>query len=685
MTRRPPLLLALAAICVLSACAVDATLAAGTKRPADHASHGAPAPPAPAPDHASRGAAAPNSAWRAIAIAEDRRDGRDPALLRGLADPDPALRARAALAIGRLQDSTLVAPLLPLLADTSARVRHEAIFALGQIGHRSAREALEKLLPNSDPDAADLAIEALGKLGQKASTPVVVRALDDPAPRLRGEAAVALWRLADSTALDGLLAHHDDPDPEVRWRVIYALEKVVAPDRVVLPVALHLDDPEWLTRAYVARTLGRQKSPRATAYLIQKLDDSEVAVVVNALRALQQIADTTCETCAGTIARSLGHRHPYVRSIAATVLGDRFAWVAADSAGRQAALDSLARHAGSDSTAGRRADPDAATRGAAAAALIARGAVSEARARAMLSDSSVYVRAAILRAMPWGGAVLACLDASHPLLERMTAAEVLGTLREGASAAASAAAGGPRAGRPVAGAVEAMRAGLDDPQTLYAASCAGALADLGDSASVPRLARAWTKRAADADADARISIRDALRALAGRRYADSLERVAPPDHAPPADYPPGFETPPAEKGAVLHTTAGDIRWEFYTADAPQTVRNFVTLATKGYFDGCSIHRVVPNFVIQDGDPTGTGSGGPGYTIRCEYNRLRYDPGMVGMALSGKDTGGSQWFITHSPQHHLDGRYTIFAHVTEGMDVVKRVVQGDKVLKVEIVR
>jgi cyclophilin family peptidyl-prolyl cis-trans isomerase len=93
--------------------------------------------------------------------------------------------------------------------------------------------------------------------------------------------------------------------------------------------------------------------------------------------------------------------------------------------------------------------------------------------------------------------------------------------------------------------------------------------------------------------------------------------------------------------------------------------------------------VVPDFVIQDGDPTATGWGGPGYSIRCEYNRLRYERGMVGMALSGKDTGGSQWFITHSPQPHLDGRYTIFASVTRGMEVVYRITQGDRIEKVEI--
>jgi cyclophilin family peptidyl-prolyl cis-trans isomerase len=113
------------------------------------------------------------------------------------------------------------------------------------------------------------------------------------------------------------------------------------------------------------------------------------------------------------------------------------------------------------------------------------------------------------------------------------------------------------------------------------------------------------------------------------------------------------------------------------------VKNFVRLARRGYFDGLAVHRVVPNFVIQDGDPTGTGSGGPGYTIRCEYNPLQYDAGMVGMALSGKDTGGSQWFITHSPQPHLNGRYTIFAHVVRGMDVVRQIVQGDRILEVRI--
>ena len=111
----------------------------------------------------------------------------------------------------------------------------------------------------------------------------------------------------------------------------------------------------------------------------------------------------------------------------------------------------------------------------------------------------------------------------------------------------------------------------------------------------------------------------------------------------------------------------------------------VTLAEKDYFKDVIWHRVVPYFVAQDGDPTGTGSGGPGYAFRCEYNGLRYDTGAVGMALSGKDTGGSQYFITLSPQPHLDGRYTIFGHVVKGQDVVERLRRGDRISSIAIHR
>jgi cyclophilin family peptidyl-prolyl cis-trans isomerase len=135
--------------------------------------------------------------------------------------------------------------------------------------------------------------------------------------------------------------------------------------------------------------------------------------------------------------------------------------------------------------------------------------------------------------------------------------------------------------------------------------------------------------------------------------------------------------------ATIHTAKGRIRIELFPQDAPITVDSFVTLARKGFFNGLTFHRVVANFVIQGGDPRGDGEGGPGYQIRCEINTRPYTRGAVGMALSGKDTGGSQFFITHSPQPHLDGGYTVFGRVVSGMEVVDRIERGDVIRRVDV--
>jgi cyclophilin family peptidyl-prolyl cis-trans isomerase len=131
------------------------------------------------------------------------------------------------------------------------------------------------------------------------------------------------------------------------------------------------------------------------------------------------------------------------------------------------------------------------------------------------------------------------------------------------------------------------------------------------------------------------------------------------------------------------TAKGSFTIELLPDDATLTVDNFVQLAKRGYFDGISFHRIVPNFVIQDGDPRGDGNGGPGYQIRCEINTVPYDRAALGMALSGKDTGGSQWFVTHSPQPHLDGGYTVFGRVVAGMEVVDSIVRGDVIRSIVI--
>lgn len=135
--------------------------------------------------------------------------------------------------------------------------------------------------------------------------------------------------------------------------------------------------------------------------------------------------------------------------------------------------------------------------------------------------------------------------------------------------------------------------------------------------------------------------------------------------------------------AVVTTTKGSFTIELLPEAAPLTVDNFVQLAQRSFFNGITIHRVVPNFVIQDGDPRGDGNGGPNHQIRCEMNEVPYDRAAVGMALSGKDTGGSQWFVTHSRQPHLDGGYTVFGRVVAGMEVVDNIIRGDVIRSIVI--
>ena len=133
---------------------------------------------------------------------------------------------------------------------------------------------------------------------------------------------------------------------------------------------------------------------------------------------------------------------------------------------------------------------------------------------------------------------------------------------------------------------------------------------------------------------------------------------------------------------TMNTDKGDIHIDLFDEDAPNTVKNFTDLIEKGFYDGLNFHRVIPNFVIQGGCPQGTGTGGPGYHIDCEINDNKHQAGTLSMAHAGKNTGGSQFFICHSPQPHLDGAHTVFGH-TANMDVVNSIEQGDKIISVSI--
>ncbi len=141
------------------------------------------------------------------------------------------------------------------------------------------------------------------------------------------------------------------------------------------------------------------------------------------------------------------------------------------------------------------------------------------------------------------------------------------------------------------------------------------------------------------------------------------------------------------KKAEIHTSKGVMKVEFFEKDAPKTVDNFVTLSEKGYYDGLTFHRVIPDFVIQGGCPDGTGMGGPGYTIDCELDgdNQYHDRGVLSMAHAGRNTGGSQFFICHSRTNtaHLDRNHTCFGKVVEGLDVIDDIRAGDVIEKIVI--
>jgi cyclophilin family peptidyl-prolyl cis-trans isomerase len=240
------------------------------------------------------------------------------------------------------------------------------------------------------------------------------------------------------------------------------------------------------------------------------------------------------------------------------------------------------------------------------------------------------------------------------------------------------------------------------------------LGDIKHAPAAPALQSAWDAAQKDTSSQVREAIVDSLKelgpaasretlkkALADRdwalrlkaaRYLKEIDPAAAGDvdtairPAPTTVDRAVYETLAAPKfspHAFIDTRKGTIEIELSVLDAPLTAHNFVTLARRGFFNGLRIHRLVPDFVVQDGDPRGDGEGGPGYSIRDELNDLPYLRGTVGMALGGKDTGGSQYFVTISPQPHLDAGYTIFGRVVKGLEVLDQLQQFDTIDRVRV--
>jgi cyclophilin family peptidyl-prolyl cis-trans isomerase len=287
----------------------------------------------------------------------------------------------------------------------------------------------------------------------------------------------------------------------------------------------------------------------------------------------------------------------------------------------------------------------------------------------MLADQDNRVVPAVMAALvaakaPDAEAILRARLSAQDFTVRAAAAQGLGELK-------------------AAGSIDALRtafqAAADEGSYTARAAILTAINRIDPVAAKPLL------EAALADHDWAVRVRAADLLKEGGTTSGITDRMRPATAGVPVDDPEwqALVVPTVSPHAYIDTAKGTIEIELAVLDAPLTVRNFITLARKGAFNGVAIHRVVHDFVIQGGDPRGDGEGGPGYTIRDEINQRPYLRGTVGMALDWRDTGGSQFFITHSPAPHLDARYTVFGFVVDGMDVVDRIVQWDRILRVRV--
>jgi HEAT repeat protein/cyclophilin family peptidyl-prolyl cis-trans isomerase len=628
-----------------------------------------------------------------------------PDLVRMLGDEEARVRRRAAIAIGHVGLAEGVQPLFALLGDADVEVRQMAAFALGLIGDARARDRLVAALADASPLVQGSAAEALGLIGDQAAADPLGRfvaqivqsgAVSQPPPEeddARRDTPAAAMRLAlyalvrlkaygplAAAVLDGA------GQPRVRWwPVAFALQRLE--DKRALPALLTLaHEANPYTRAFAVKGLGAITDRSALPVLMPLLTSGDRNVLVETVRALGRIGDRSTAEPLMKLLRD-ATTDPLVRLETVTALGSMQTPAVAEMlldaladrspAIRAAALRSIATADPENFVAvlsGLDPDPQWSVRAALATVLGTLTPEAAApRLQPLLNDADQRVVPAALAAIvklkaPNAVAVLLEKLKADDFAVRAAAATGLGELKPPNGAAALA---------------DAYRFGQRDSSYTARAAALAALQQYGAAAAMPVLQTAL----ADKDWAVRVRAAGIIKQLDPNGVGatvDAAIRPAPTTLAPDVYSAPRLGIPPVSIQAYLETDKGLIQIQMAVNEAPLTVENFVTLARKGYFNGLSFHRVVADFVIQDGDPRGDGEGGPGYSIRDELNELPYLRGVLGMALDPwRDTGGSQYFITHTPQPHLDAKYTVFGRVIAGMDVVDKIQQGDVIRSVKI--
>lgn len=599
----------------------------------------------------------------------------DPFTIDRLSQGDASLRAELALTLGRIGDARGVVRLTELVADPEPAVRRAAALSLGLLGRPAGRAALTRAVRDADHATGRLAVEALARL--ETSLPDVLEAMTGlPPEEIWHRLLPALFRFAPGAALPVAEEALGRTGPELhRWTVYGVARDAIEDGAPLLRAQLAAPDP-WV-RGWAARALGGVGEGGDLELLRPLLDDAAAGPVVQALRAGQRLVAegkaAPPDSWRGRLLELLADERTGVRIAAHEVarawlldetLADALTRTAERRDGRESELALLALAGAGEGRARaltRRfaASPERVdrVRAAEAAAFLEDRATLE----TLAGDPEPAVRAAALGPLldeepqRWLDAVLEDEDPG-------VRATALTWLTED-----------PRRGpRPI---LAAMGVGVSPLFDLTSA---------GIRALVARARAVEEER--DAIALALATLAEAGEYLVRRAAAEGLEELGV--EAPPVGevevgdtvdtYADRVRSSRVTRFVRLGTERGDVDLELACPEAPRTCLSFLQLANQGFYDGLTFHRVVPDFVVQAGDPRGDGSGGPGYTIRDEPNLLRYGRGVVGMALSGPDTGGSQFFITLSPQPHLDADYTAFGRVAAGEEVLDEIEQGDRI-------
>ncbi len=639
---------------------------------------------------------------------EDRRVSCD-SLLIFLKHPHADFRALAVEALGKVQDANCTNVLVKMLNDPDPSVRIETAFALGQLGQKSAEKPLIDVLYAQEILEVKLrAIEALGKIGSERSISVLINLMKNPNSVLRAEAALSAGRMAlrnltHPSLSEALVLCLRDQNSEVRWKACYSLMRIGkeinfeklrqvlqdsdarvrmyavqalgnAQDAAVLEAfgKILATDRDWRVRVKAANALGKYPLRRIANYVNFTDQPQHVRVAL-----IQAIGSSAALEPSGYIPSSREHnliRHHLEQILAENNVSaedgrDRLFHSSAEIGLALISYARLLKEAAAPRIEEFLNHPQPRLRARALQALAECGAANAARIfESSYFDAPAMVKIAILEALtkmndPEPRVFVQALQETDPVLAALAAQGLSqDSLRNKIYV------------QPIISAYRNLPRPVD---VEVAQMMFSALVKMGDTLAVSVLTEAL-----DTPDQALSKVAaEALQKLTGRDYSARVAKQTQP-HT-------NFNHKEIEAlngaRATIQTERGNIEIVLHTFDAPLTVLNFARLAEKGFFDGLTFHRVVPNFVIQGGDPRGDSWGSPGYAIRSEFNKQPFRRGSVGMASAGKDTEGCQFFITHSEQPHLDGRYTVFGQVISGLEVVDKIQEGDVMKSVTIRR